>query len=551
MVMFALRMSEGAELTTAAGRHGLRQEALLALARLEKSDLSAALRVITELDARALGVERCSVWLFTEDRSEIVCHDLYLLAEDEHQRGARLHAREYPRYFAVLETTRTIAAHDARRDARTSEFTDGYLAPLGITSMLDVPVWLRGHVVGIVCHEHVGPMRRWGHDEEEFAASVADMVSLALETAERRRAEEARARALDDLRAQAAEAQRRAAELEGVLGSLVEAVWVLDGGGRVTYANDQARSLAGLVDGTGLRAGREERPLAPDERPTMVALRGGVVRAAELVLLEGSRRRFVRASAAPVRDAEGRIAGAVVTADDVSEQAEFERLKEQFITVAAHELKTPVTVVKGYAQALLRAKATLPAGVQEKLAAIGRGASRIDKIVGDLLDASRLQLGRLPLRLEHVDLGMLAAQVVSELAPMSPQHRLLVLPGAGAAVEADRGLLEQVLVNLVDNAVKYSPRGGEVEIALEREDGEVVVAVRDHGIGIPAEKQPRIGERFYRAHEGTPEDAAGLGIGLFVSREILARHGGRLTFESQEGQGSVFRAHLPAVRSRG
>jgi diguanylate cyclase (GGDEF)-like protein len=130
------------------------------------------------------------VWRFNADRSEIVCEDLFKLIDQIHEKGLRLRAEQYPKYFKALEESRTIAANDACLDTRTSEFAEGYLKPLGITSMMDVPVRLHGKVIGIVCHEHVGSKRDWILEEQDFAASIADMVSLALEAFERRRAEE-------------------------------------------------------------------------------------------------------------------------------------------------------------------------------------------------------------------------------------------------------------------------------------------------------------------------------------------------------------------------
>ncbi|MGH7599078.1 MAG: PAS domain S-box protein, partial [bacterium] len=167
------------------------QTALLKLARMDSSDWRAAQIRITEDAAKALEVERVSIWLFNEDHSEIVCEDLYNSRRNAHEKGLRLQAGKYPRYFQALKENRTIAANDAAGDPRTSEFTEGYLKPFGITSMLDVPVWLHGRVVGIVCHEHTGLIREWKPEEQEFAASIADLVSLALETAERQRAEQA------------------------------------------------------------------------------------------------------------------------------------------------------------------------------------------------------------------------------------------------------------------------------------------------------------------------------------------------------------------------
>ncbi|MFQ6616588.1 MAG: PAS domain S-box protein [Fidelibacterota bacterium] len=165
------------------------QKVLLELAKMDSSDLDSAQKRITEVDSKTLGVERVSVWCFNDDRSEIICDDLYRRTEDLHEKGLRLRAKEYPRYFRALEKRRLIVANDATTDPLTSEFTESYLKAFGITSVMDIPVRLHGEVVGIVCHEHTGPKRQWTQEEQDFAASIGDMVSLALEGSERRRAE--------------------------------------------------------------------------------------------------------------------------------------------------------------------------------------------------------------------------------------------------------------------------------------------------------------------------------------------------------------------------
>ncbi|HUP62517.1 MAG TPA: GAF domain-containing sensor histidine kinase [Thermoanaerobaculia bacterium] len=161
--------------------------ALLNLAKstnLGSGNLDAALHEITEAAARTLDVERASVWLYSEDRREIRCIDLYLRGEGQHSRGVVLLAEDYPRYFEALEMNRTIPADDAHIDWRTYEFSAGYLQPIGINSMLDAPIRIGGTMIGVVCHEHVGPARQWTLDEQNFAGSIADFAALAIQSNE-------------------------------------------------------------------------------------------------------------------------------------------------------------------------------------------------------------------------------------------------------------------------------------------------------------------------------------------------------------------------------
>jgi hypothetical protein len=169
-------------------------EMLMGLAKckeLYSGDLADLFRIVTEATSRAVEVERVSVWLYGDDRSTLRCTDLYELSTGHHSEGMVLAAADYPSYFKALDEGTSIAVHDAHKDPRTKEFSDLYLTPFGITSMLDVPIRLNGVVMGVICYEHVGQVRRWTMEEENFARSPADYISLAMEADERRRAEDA------------------------------------------------------------------------------------------------------------------------------------------------------------------------------------------------------------------------------------------------------------------------------------------------------------------------------------------------------------------------
>ncbi len=144
-------------------------------------DVAATIRRIDEAAASTLKVERVSVWFLDEARTKIVCQDLFESTQARHSSGTELFAKDFPAYFRALETERTIAANDAHRDPRTSCFSQVYLTPLGINSMLDVPIWHGQRMIGVVCHEHIGPRRTWNKDDETFAYLMAGFVALALE----------------------------------------------------------------------------------------------------------------------------------------------------------------------------------------------------------------------------------------------------------------------------------------------------------------------------------------------------------------------------------
>lgn len=357
----------------------------------------------------------------------------------------------------------------------------------------------------------------------------------------------------------AAVAQRRAAELRAILDNIVDGVFVCDTQGRITLANEAGVRLLGLgsleevrralADFPALLRERhlDGRPVAADELPLARAMAGQIVTQEDAIFCNPRTQRdvYARTSAAPIRDEQGNIVGAVAVSTDVTELTELDRLKDQFIAVAAHELKTPVTIMKGYAQALLRTSDEIAPPRRRMLEAIDRGANRIDAVVKDLLDISRLHLGRLELVIERIDLPALVTDVADRLALTTMRHRIRVVASEPVVVPGDRDRLEQVLINLLDNAIKYSPKGGDIDVAVAVRDQQAVVSVRDYGVGIATEKRDRLFQRFYSAHSGTPFDYGGMGVGLYISKEIVTRHRGLMWFESEESRGSTFYFSLP------
>jgi PAS domain S-box-containing protein len=181
---------------------------LLQLANMPEQDLDSLLRTTTEQDTEVLDIEQVSIWLFNEDRTEIVCRDQFNKTANTHKSGKTLKVSDFPHYFITLENSRIVATSNALNDPRTCEFAETYLKPKGITSMINVPIRLHGRITGIICHEHIGPAREWTSTEQDFAGSVADMISLKLEASERTKAEQGMEKLNKDLEAAVAELSR-------------------------------------------------------------------------------------------------------------------------------------------------------------------------------------------------------------------------------------------------------------------------------------------------------------------------------------------------------
>jgi PAS domain S-box-containing protein len=227
------------------------------------------------------------------------------------------------------------------------------------------------------------------------------------------------------------------------------------------------------------------------------------------------------------------------------------RLRDQFLSIAAHELKTPLTTLLGNAQLMLRRAQrddTLPERELRQLRMINEQSSRLHRMVLALLDISRLESGQLSIERAPLDLAALARRVVDEIRPATDGRAIeLVAPAEPLPVIGDELRLEQVLQNLIQNALKYSPDGQPIRVQVEQRSNRAAVSVTDRGIGIPAAALPRLFGRFYRAPNAEAQQISGMGVGLYVVKEIVTLHGGEIGVESVEGQGSTFTISLPLL----
>ncbi len=238
---------------------------------------------------------------------------------------------------------------------------------------------------------------------------------------------------------------------------------------------------------------------------------------------------------------------------------ELDRMKSQFLSIASHELKTPITAMSGFLQVALRrvrrlsqGDAAAPVteglrGITEQLEVVYRQTGKLARLVDELLDVSRIQTGRIEFRYGDVDLSELANEVATRMQLTTATHEITVRRDEANVVTADRDHLEQVLNNLVTNAIKYSPSGGTITIEVRPDDGGVRLSVTDQGIGIPEKELDAIFGLFYRSPDRAARDAAGMGLGLYISKEIVVRHGGRIWAESGGVKGSTLNVLIPRV----
>ncbi len=357
---------------------------------------------------------------------------------------------------------------------------------------------------------------------------------------------------------------------ETLIDALGEGVLIVMSDGRIARLNPAARELFGLdtapATNAELRALIDVRDLRTDEpmteatSPVARALAGEAYRSAHTVRnVKTGERRSVEAMSTPVRSGSGEIVAAILVLHDVTARNEAQREKDEFLSIVSHELKTPLTPLKAIAQLLRgRMRRAREEGrpldldsLERNLATIERQVDRMNGIVNDLLEVSRAGRGRFELVFGPVDLVPLAREVVEKYAVAAAEdgrHRFAVEAPDALIVRGDKDRLEQVLMNVVGNAVKYSPRGGEIGVALRSSDGSALVEVRDTGIGIPAEDLDTIGRQAFARGRGRAATFPGIGIGLYVSRLVAEGHGGGLEVESEgDDRGTTVRLRIPVT----
>jgi two-component system, OmpR family, phosphate regulon sensor histidine kinase PhoR len=358
------------------------------------------------------------------------------------------------------------------------------------------------------------------------------------------------------------EVARAKEQLETILHNVADSIVVVDANNNLVYINDVAARIGGFPSAAAMLAAprpaiaeslsrfvtwdERGRPLPFEERPSSQALRGKKAHA--LVLFQDTvtgKKYWTLVRAQPIFDAQGQVQFMVSVSTDITEQKELEQRKDHFISMASHELKTPLTILSVYTQ-LLREQfeAEDRQDVVLQLSKMDDQITNLTKLVVDLLDISRIQAGQLELAQEAVDMDELVCEVVENLQSTTTHH-LLIEGAARQTITGDRNRLEQVLMNLLTNAIKYSPRADRVVVRVTHTDDALTVSVQDFGIGIAQSHQPRLFERFYRVYSEKDQTYPGLGIGLYIAYEIVQRHGGKMWVESVEGQGSTFSFSLP------
>jgi two-component system phosphate regulon sensor histidine kinase PhoR len=353
----------------------------------------------------------------------------------------------------------------------------------------------------------------------------------------------------DELKGQVARVERDRAEREAIFTALANGLLVVDQERRVLFINQQALALLGDVGSpqkgkpvwelTRNRALLDvvERCLAQEARTSGEArIQGG----------EGER--GIELTAVPMAGESGDLRGCVLELRDITDLRRLEAVRKDFVSNVSHELKTPLTAMRGYTEALLQDEAMPEATRRAFVEKAHRNTERLVAIVGDLLSLSRLESDGRELSFEDLDLARLAGSALEDLNDLAESRQTqltLEAPQPTPRVRADAQALGMAISNLVSNAIQHSPGSGRVRVVIGREGTDARIDVIDRGPGIPHHEQERIFERFYRVDRARSRKLGGTGLGLSIVRHVMAAHGGRIELQSEPGKGSRFSLFLP------
>ncbi|HEU4964913.1 MAG TPA: ATP-binding protein [Bacilli bacterium] len=336
-------------------------------------------------------------------------------------------------------------------------------------------------------------------------------------------------------------------KLEGILKHLVSGVLVVDRSGRITLVNPAVERMVGvraelLLEKWHWEAGRHFGLSSLIDEAILV----GKGRKKE-VTLHKPVERTVEVNITPIVTQQDRIAGAVVLLHDVSEFRRLEQMRSEFVANVSHELRTPITAVKGFSETLLDGALDDPEIARQFLQIIYDESERLRRLVNDLLELSKIESGHTVFRYDTIEMKQLVGRTVKKYKHQAETTGLSIvteLPDHDIFLQADEDRVSQVLINLLGNAIAYTPEG-EVVVSVYETEEHGVLEVRDTGIGIPPEDLPRLFERFYRVDKARARRSGGTGLGLAIVKHIIEGHGGRVEVESEVGTGSTFRIFLP------
>ncbi len=538
------------------------QNALLNIAKSETfgmdSDITIAIKKVTEISTEVLEVERAGVWLMSDDKSRLKCADLYEGTSKKHYFGDMILCDDYPMYFKALNADLTIDAHDALIDPRTSEFAENYLEPNKITSMLDASIRISGEITGVIRFEHTGDFRLWSNDEKSFAGKLADFLAQALSNFERINVEK--------------KLRESQALLQGVINNSPSLVTAKNKEGRILVVNERMASLLGMQSSDII--GKTDYEILPDEiahnryvTDQRVIKTGNVVEREEL-FPHGDTMHTYLAIKFPLYDENNNIFGIGGVSTDITRLKQVEEelrsakedavaatnAKSEFLANMSHEIRTPMNAIVTMTGLALNQK--LSPKVREYLDIIDSSSKTLLNIINEILDFSKIEAGMLKIDKISFSLFEILEHVGdifrTEASDKGIEIIITVDKNVPVALIGDPLRINQIIINIVSNAVKFTQKG-EVVIKVESviksgQNAKILFSVTDTGIGIEAEKMKNLFDAFTQADGSITRKFGGTGLGLAICKRLVSLMGGEIWAKSTQGKGTTFKFTLTLSR---
>jgi len=490
---------------------------------------------VTQLAMSHLGADRC-YYCEIEDGNAIVRRDAFRgnlpSVSNVYPLG------NFPLLMTVLNTGRPFVVYDANTATLLDEELKQLCIQLQVISFIDVPVIKDGKPWGALCITCC-ESRKWTEGEIELVRETAERTWIAVE------------------QAKAGEALRESEEnYRAIVNQSIAGILKVSPVGNIIFSNDQFCRMLGYECSELLKLGVNDVIYEEDQERNMMAFKelvsvGKAYEIEKRLVQKNGEVVWVNNHISPIFDKAGNVEAATIVSIDISRQKELERQKDEFIGIASHELKTPITSIKAYGEILagLMDNTTTPT-IAQLIAKMNIQVNRLVKLIYSLLNTSRISGGQLTLQLEPVDLNALLEEHVLQGQLTTSRHHISFTEQQLALVFADVERLGQVIDNLISNAIKYAPKGGDIIIRAECVADRVRVSVRDFGMGIPKAVQEKIFDRFYRVKGASVGTVSGIGLGLYICREIIEKHQGRMGVESIPEEGSTFYFELPIYTAK-
>jgi PAS domain S-box-containing protein len=524
----------------------IRQRVALAKLSIENSiisgDIQSAKKVIAEIAADAMQTERISIWLFSDDESELNCIELYEAESKIHSEGSKLITSDYQRYFSAIRKDSRINSPDVYSDSRLTELKDNYFIPLKIRSLIDAGIFIEGRLAGVLSFEQVGHRREWFADEESFVSTISTLISQVLINAERTMARKALEESL--------------AQNQALIDSIPDLVFLFSREG--IFLNIHAPSFDSLFVKPEEFLNRNINEVLPGylarltHKNLQLLFKTGQPRYYEYEMdHKGTVRYFDSRMVLCGRDKamtivrditeQKRIQKELLIAKEKAEESD--RLKSAFLANMSHEIRTPMNSIVGFAS-LLKGKIPDEERKEKYLEIITSNADHLLRLINDIIDISKIESGDIDLHLETVDIQKLFEELLKMFFDRKPGVEIRFLTVSVPNILCDRVKLSQVLTNLLGNAIKFTNQGY-VEYSVKLEGNSLVFRVEDTGSGVLEEMKELIFDRFAQGDNSASMSRGGTGLGLAIAKAYVEKMGGTIWVDSLPGKGSTFYFSIP------